>query len=255
MLTHRGATMAVHLRFVKLAAVFTVAAAFIVAAGCYTSSVEGDGGGDVADDGNADDHAAVDDGGILDDGTGDEGGLAEHRECRTPADCGGRDCLRVPDEPGGYWLCRGEPPAPATSCRTSFDRCCDSSACTDAPDGGCYLTTSCGGAWMEQNLCVYDECSTAADCTAAAHGVCMPRDVRGASRNQCLYGGCRTAADCTAAAGGYCAPIDDPCCMGPAGFYCVYPGGCATDADCSGGLSCVPQADGSTSCDMAACPV
>ncbi|MBI5491043.1 MAG: hypothetical protein HY905_27175 [Deltaproteobacteria bacterium] len=235
--------------------------------GCYQSAGGYDDGGaadDTAatDDGAAsddaspaDDVASTDDGSPPDDAAADDAGPTESGECRTSADCGGRDCVRVPDEPGGYWVCRAEPPPEATGCLGEWDQCCNSSECTERPDGGCYLGTVCAGPYIEQNVCRYDECTTAADCNASTYGVCLPRDVRGAARNECLYGTCRVAADCSAAPGGFCAPLDDPCCPGPTGFHCIYPGRCRSDADCTDGMSCVPDPAGGTRCDFAACPL
>jgi hypothetical protein len=60
--------------------------------------------------------------------------------------------------------------------------------------------------------------------------------------NTCITGGCRRDDECTASAGGKCEPVTGPCCNGPSGLYCVYPGtGCRTSADCASGSSCQIQ--------------
>jgi len=185
-------------------------------------------------------------------------GTAEHGECTTSADCEGRACLRVPDAPGGFWMCEDPPPPEVTECVAYVtEDCCNSSVCTAQPDGICYRAPGCCGFLCVVGAsCLYDECDTDADCTAAPHGICIPRSVRHSPRRTCSYGACRTAADCTAAPGGYCAPIDDGCCDGYlARFVCDYPGGCRSDDDCGPRLECRTGGDGTAHCSTGGCPM
>ncbi len=102
---------------------------------------------------------------------------------------------------------------------------------------GCYAATSAP-----------EPCD--ASCDASSHcdpenGSCVPNE----------EGNCTTSADCTAHADGYCAPVANPCCTGWSGFYCVYPGACRTDSDCSGGMRCLPTSGGATECGHPICPL
>lgn len=197
---------------------------------------------------------------------GEDTGPSEHGECTSSADCGGLPCIRVPDEPGGHWLCQTPPRDEATECVSPFpeyDECCDSSECTAGMNGGCFYTddfsVSCGGPEpLPHNVCLYDECMTDGDCLASDAGLfCMPANLFGWPRNRCAWGTCKVDSDCTAVEGGYCAPLPDYCCPSHIqGFFCIYPGHCATSADCEDYDSCMGDWDtGGTRCEMYACPL
>jgi len=199
-----------------------------------------------------------------DTGGEDEPGPDEHGECSSSADCGGRTCVRVPDEPGGYWMCTDPPRDEVTDCTDPpIDWCCSSDECTDGEEGGCYHAAGgwgfCGGPVFMGNICIYDGCDTDADCTDSGlgPGICVPADVHDWPRDRCAWGSCHTAADCTEEPGGYCAPVSDYCCPWRiAGFYCIYPGNCLDHPDCSGGEACVLDTEsGGTRCEMVVCPL
>jgi hypothetical protein len=248
--------------------------AAVLLAGCSGSVSEfvGDGADDPARDTAADTAWDVPADVVEDtpgDGPGDvadEDGPPEHGECRTSADCDGRPCIRVPDRPGGHWLCKSAPHDEATECISPYpemDECCTSAECTDGMRGGCFytddITVYCGGPEpIDHNVCIYDECMTAGDCVAEGRGtICLPADLFGWPRRRCVSGTCRVDADCTAAAGGDCAPITDYCCRNHLqGFFCVYPGACSAHEDCPGGEACVGDFEtGGTYCDFYACPL
>ncbi len=122
------------------------------------------------------------------------------------------------------------------------DACCDSTECTG---GSCYAAADlqfCGGAFPEFNVCSADACVSDADCTASSpSSLCAPAGAFGQPKRFCLTAYCKTDADCTAEAGGLCRLVGgDPCCSHPApdGLGCVYPGGCAVDADCPNEGTC-----------------
>lgn len=217
--------------------------------------------GDVAGDTALDTPDAVD---APDDGPPDDGGGGERGECTSSEDCDGNPCVRVPDEPGGYWLCEDPPWEEATECSSSdpdIDECCTTEDCTGGGDVGCFYVTSpwgaCGGPVpMPHNMCVSDECATALDCSGYDNPVCLPRDVLGWPRTRCVSGTCRVASECTAEPGGYCAPLHGYCCPNTIqGFFCIYPGSCFTHEDCSPG-GCLGDWDtGGTRCEaVIPCP-
>ena len=205
----------------------------------------------------------------VEDGSGDvpveEIDVEEHGECTSSLDCGGRPCVRVPDEPGGYWLCKVEERREATDCSSTdpwVDQCCDSFECISGANGGCFYSDwgwgFCGGGIMPHNTCVYDECDRHADCTGGPNPICVPRDVQDWPRRRCAYGTCRTSLDCTREDGGFCAPLFDFCCdWRIAGFFCIYPGECQYHTDCSDPLAgCVGDpSTGGTRCEVVHCPL
>ena len=191
----------------------------------------------------------------------------EHGECNSPADCGGLPCVRVPDEPGGYWICTTRPLDEATSCTSpypEYDECCTSAECTGGRNGACFYTSTftpyCGGPMpLDHNMCVYDECMSDSECDSPSPGasaLCMPANTYGWPRSRCAWGTCKTASDCTAAPGGYCAPLEDYCCPSHIqGFFCIYPGNCDSNGDCTDYDACIGDwVTGGTRCDMYACP-
>jgi hypothetical protein len=195
----------------------------------------------------------------------DVGDVLERGECTSSADCGGRPCVRVPNVPGGYWLCKVPERRETTECSSTdpwVDQCCDSFECIDGMNGGCFFSDwgwgFCGGGLMPHNVCVYDECSRTSDCTAHSPAVCVPRDVQDWPRRRCAYGTCRTSRDCTAEPGGFCAPLFDFCCdWRITGFFCIYPGECQYHTDCSSDLEgCVGDpSTGGTRCEVIHCPL
>jgi len=189
-------------------------------------------------------------------------GLTERGECRTSSDCSGLACVRVPDEPGGYWLCSVPARREATECTSTdpwVDRCCDSTQCISGENGGCFYSDwgwgFCGGAIMPHNTCVYDECDDDSDCTAGPRGICLPANIQDWPRRRCAYGTCRTLLDC--ASDGFCAPLWDFCCdWRVTGFFCMYPGNCQRHTDCTDYMACVGDlATGGTRCETIACPM
>jgi hypothetical protein len=251
-----------------------------------TEGDAGDAGGEPADDAGVDprpdggdpapdvaiepgdppsDTAHVDGG---EDPPGDDAGeidALERGECTSSVECGGRPCVRVPDEPGGYWLCLVPERDEAVECTSTdpwVDQCCSSFECISGVNGGCFYSDwgwgFCGGAIMPHNTCVYDACSDASDCTSGPNAICVPRDVQDWPRRRCAYGTCRTSLDCVREPGGFCAPIFDYCCSWRiSGFYCIYPGSCQYHGDCPGELNgCLGDlSTGGTRCDIIACPM
>lgn len=197
--------------------------------------------------------------------TAEEVDALERGECVSSTDCGGRPCVRVPDEPGGYWLCEVAERDEATDCSSTdpwVDQCCNSFECIGGTNGGCFFSDwgwgFCGGAIMPHNVCVYDECAHDSDCTAGPNAICVPRHIQDWPRTRCAYGTCRTSVDCTREPGGFCTPVFDFCCSWRiSGFFCIYPGACQYHADCAGDLNgCVGDlSTGGTYCDTIACPL
>jgi hypothetical protein len=119
----------------------------------------------------------------------------------------------------------------------------------------------CGGAQIQANLCVADQCKTDADCVKnSAPAICAPAGAFSSPGRACLNAWCKTDADCTAKAGGACLLIgNNPCCKYPQpdGLGCVYPGDCTKDADCPMGDAChIDTGTGESHCTQAigACP-
>ncbi|MFH1434547.1 MAG: hypothetical protein ABIJ56_02405 [Pseudomonadota bacterium] len=183
--------------------------------------------------------------------------IIEHGECTSREDCGGRPCVRVPDEPGGYWTCVDPETEEATECDApEIDDCCTSEDCTDGEDGGCFYheDISCGGpVYMPHNMCFYTECHEDGDCDEDM--LCLPKGVYSLLRNSCAYATCKTQLDCVERPGGYCKPLMNPCCPIIAGYFCVDPEVCESDDDCDGGASCVvDRTSGWAVCEHVMCP-
>jgi len=193
------------------------------------------------------------------------------RDCTGPDDCPGGDCVRVPDEPGGYWTCVKEPPEPATepSPNPASDTCTDSGDCSfkqdpeppqPVDDCDCYLVQEWYAGFFEpHNECICTECETDNDCNyfKGEFMSCIPAGAWDLPKNRCFFGGCRVDSDCSS--GGQCVPYLDPCSsLDPrpfAGKYCRYPGDCKSDADC-GQKQCIPDYNDNDGfkCDWVACP-
>lgn len=161
------------------------------------------------------------------------GGPKNSGDCVSDAECAPGRCVEV--TPGGFRTCT-VPPVEVTSCpdgRGMFDECCKSSDCRA---GKCYawpLSPYCGGARpIEHNVCGADMCAGDRDCKAMS--ICVPAGALDRKVRQCMDVSCRLDTDCAAKAGGVCAPVQNPCCAGVAGLYCVYPGGgCRKSSDCA----------------------
>jgi hypothetical protein len=110
---------------------------------------------------------------------------------------------------------------------------------------------SCGGALVPTNECVADQCQADTDCKTPPAQICVPAGAFGLPGRACLAAFCHTDADCTAKAGGACILAgSNPCCSHPApeGLGCFYPGGCSTDADCTGGSCTLDMTTGESVC-------
>jgi hypothetical protein len=126
-----------------------------------------------------------------------------------------------------------------------MSQCCSTADCTGTGEQCVQGPTypQCGGAFMmPYEACAAPQCSTAADCTAQPHGICMPAGSHGYSVATCLYGGCTIDSDCPQEPGGSCRLVQNPCCSAvyPA---CVYPGGCSSNADCAPNSHCESNGD------------
>lgn len=172
-------------------------------------------------------------------------------ECQTDLDCAGTgaaaSCAALSSS---YRVCVPEAPvATAPSSNPTGDECDSTRPCTV---GACYQATlfasgQCGlGGASLQNACRSDSCDDDADCGA---GLCGPPGVSseefeaGGAIRQCFAADCREDADCALVSGGVCALVASSCggpglgkMFRPAQLACVYPGGCARDADCMNGV-------------------
>jgi hypothetical protein len=177
-------------------------------------------------------------------------------DCDVDKDCAsGGKCMALSVD--GFRTCVLPVPAAGATC-TAFDQCCISSK--PCPSGvNCVagpLSPSCGGVEAASNVCATPQCMVAADCTGN-NAICVPAGALDRKANVCLTGGCRRDADCKDVAGGKCEPVTPPCCGGPSGLFCVYPGtGCRSSADCAAGSSCTVVNQKSAQCELGgvACP-
>ena len=190
------------------------------------------------------------------------GGSLPGGDCKTDADCPGGTC--GPITPGGWLVCHIVPPQ-ATSCSmppSPANQCCSSADCKT---GQCWSTQTlpyCGGpAEQIYNECMTDQCTSDAECAPGANmppQLCAPAGTFGEPVRFCFPAYCHTDSDCTAQPSGVCRPVTGPCCSTPLGLGCVYPGGCATSADCGQGDSCQldPQTGtGTCTSGPVGCPV
>jgi hypothetical protein len=162
--------------------------------------------------------------------------------------------VRFPDEPGGVRRCEPEPQEEATGPVGVADECSSSEDCPVGPNPGCF--TAYFGICSDHppgghNICVRDECETDDDCP----NFCVPSRLSPWRRSQCTSGSCRVDGDCTAHPCGFCAPLADPCCeFWIQGYFCIYPGSCPYDLECTGPESCMgDDSTGGTLCDVATC--
>lgn len=170
-------------------------------------------------------------------GGGGTGGTVPSGDCTTDAQCNGGKCSEV--TPGGYKICL-KSPAEAVACHPPGgpidDLCCTSADCSGG--GKCWNTADvpyCGGAVpAEYNACLADACQDDGGCqtVGGVQQICAPAGAFGQPVRACVVAYCKTDAACTAKPGGHCVPVASPCCSTPAGFACVYPGGCKEQSDC-----------------------
>lgn len=114
------------------------------------------------------------------------------------------------------------------------DECCVDNDCTAQAGGACVRTPIfyCGGVQPEESTeCMYDGCSSDADC--ASNEVCLTRGAFGEPVSRCAPTFCRTDAECTAGTAGRCTPFVDPCSGRFRASVCTYEESeCRTSADC-----------------------
>jgi hypothetical protein len=190
-------------------------------------------------------------------GTGGTGGGGDNSgDCASDADCPGSACVEI--TPGGFRVCK-KAVVEATECfAPDFDECCTTAEC-DVAGALCIaspLTPYCGGPQpIEQNFCATDFCAEDLDCGNDGGSICAPVGTLGNKVRACVAAACKLDGDCAASPGGICAPVSDACCNAPSGLFCVYPGGCRSNADCATGF-CQVQPDGSASCEegVPVCP-
>jgi hypothetical protein len=144
-----------------------------------------------------------------------------------PCDGNGRCIELVPD---GYRVCAAPVPE-ATHCgHAGLDQCCSTDKCAT---GKCLVgplpSSLCSGG-TPTNSCVADQCTSQDECGTGA--VCVPAGALGRLAASCLPADCFTDSDCTLEPGGHCVPWTGPCSCYPGSLNCVYPGGCASSADC-----------------------
>ena len=154
------------------------------------------------------------------------------RDCDVEPFCSRHE--QCQDKPFGR--CRGSPSA---RCVYPVERvaCAAASDCTAMPNGSCPPTipatpqTLCyptGRCETTQRRCVYrdEPCTSDADCTTVAGGVCEKR----IGSIRCEYQACMIDSDC--AQGSRCV-----CAVSGSGNVCV-PADCQTDGDCGTGQEC-----------------
>lgn len=187
----------------------------------------------------------------------DAGMSATRGTCTSPADCpAGLECVAIPDDPDGWHTCLDFPRVDVKFCNPDVFGCCNSSECTEGQNAHCVPGPLwlCGGPPpLDQNVCTYDECASAADCTAQTMGVCVPWRAFNEAGSRCTYGDCIYDRDCTSRTGGLCLPFFDPCAHRFLAFFCTYDDSpCRSDADCAATPQgyCAPGDDGMTSCQQ-----
>jgi hypothetical protein len=117
--------------------------------------------------------------------------------------------------------------------------CTKNEECTGHPGERCGSNGSTNGDPSGFNLaCVYDACTSDADCGSA--GVCSCGTGAGAT-NECIAGNCKIDSDC--GAGSFCIPEVHGCWTNGAGdrgrifgYYCTTPRDECNDATIRGGL-------------------
>jgi len=169
---------------------------------------------------------------------------ANSGDCDTAADCPpDTECMEV--AAGGYRVCT-DVVVEAVACGSKLDECCNTARCAEGLCLSTPLTPFCGGVQqVEYNVCAVDQCDNQGDCNGQ-DSVCLSAPMLGYKVRACYYTQCRHDTDCEAEVGGICAPVQEPCCGGSAGLYCVYPSdGCRTNADCVDGY-CQPGVDRAT---------
>lgn len=177
-------------------------------------------------------------------GAGEGGAEPQGGDCDDAADCPpDGDCVEL--TPGGFRVCQ-YPVIEATSCISEDDQCCDSTECEigllclETP-----ILPFCGGVQMvPSNVCAGPTCVSSLDCRGAA--ACVEAGTVGNKVKSCIAAQCSTNADCEASPGGICAPVQEPCCNGVAGLYCIYEGNCRSSADCGNDEHCGFDAAGPT---------
>ena len=219
-----------------------------------STDVDADSDGDT--DADSDSDTSCDEG--ADGGT--DSGIGWAGDCHCAGDCPGGDCVRIPDEEGGWWTCVVPiPEATGPSGYPDYDACTTSDDCGDGC--GCWAVVDSVFVGLH-NECFCDECQTDGDCSDPEAMECVPAGAFGEMVNTCVQVACEVNSDCTAEPFGVCAPFvppsicdtdnipslstrachypSDPCVPGVpcpddkicaprmdgAGFYCEDPGGC-----------------------------
>ena len=179
----------------------------------------------------------------VDTDTWEEFGLGD---CEQDDDCPDGTCIRIPDEPGGYWTCLFQPESPVTgpSENPDQDLCETIEDCDDPLECDCYLEMEYAGILLPHNECFCDECDQDFECF---EGLCIHAGAFGQKRNTCVVAGCEKHNDCYEGDDGRCIPYYDACSVADprpyAGKYCHYSSDpCIDDSDCAQG-NCVPDYD------------
>ena len=182
--------------------------------------------------------------------------LLEPYDCISDSDCGeDGKCIRVPDQPGGYWTCKAKVEE-ATMSVSPNDECTTSADCANLGENcGCYTVEECYDQCMLYNKCICDECEKDSDCSEDE--ICVPGGVWGFYRNTCVKVSCKTSYDCTEGSEPQCLPFFDPCIGTLLGKYCTYrESECRRDEDCinsSNGIACVINGDRPECVDVFPC--
>ncbi len=127
------------------------------------------------------------------------------------------------------------PPEPPSDRAPYVSGCTRHAECTERMNGKC---TNGTGSMDRFYYCVYDECTTDADCDSGMMCHCTASSVA-----RCMYeGNCRVDADCGGTAYNFCSPSMGSDCGGYhtiAGYYCHTPlDSCIEDSDCIGSDYC-----------------